>query len=512
MTFLESLLALLLIAIALLQVSRRLALPYPAMLAAAGVVVAYIPGVPLIRIDPQIALALFIAPVLLDAAFDFPASAARRLWRPLLFLAGPAVLLTAAVVAWIGWAWAGLPLAAAVALGAIVAPPDAAAATAILGQVSLPRRIVATLRGESLFNDATALLLFAAALAVQASGGLHAHTVVQIALAPLGGVLLGVAAAYVYQWLNAFVEGTLGGNLLQFVNGIALWVVAEHLHLSAVLCIVAFAMTIAVRARERQNPRMRVQSFAVWSAVVFFLNVLAFLLMGLQVRTLISGMAPQRLDEALTFAGLVVLAVIVVRLVVVLGYRAVANGHARLTGRGAPLPVRESFLIGWCGMRGLVSLAAAFALPANFPQRDLVLLAAFGVVLATLVLQGLTLVPMIKLLGLDQKDRIGREAGAARGRLVDAALGALEPHQGPEAENLRYVYGIQRQSLDGGDAGAEDRWRELGILAITAKRGSLGDQHRSHEIGTDTFYDLQEQLDWQELSLLPDEARRIEEN
>jgi monovalent cation/hydrogen antiporter len=512
MTFLESLLALLLIAIALLQVSRRLALPYPAMLAAAGVVVAWVPGAPVIRIDPQIALALFISPVLLDAAFDFPAGAARRLWRPLLFLAGPAVLLTAAVVAWIGWAYAGLPLAAAVALGAIVAPPDAAAATAIVGQVSLPRRIVATLRGESLFNDATALLLFAAALAVQSSGGVHAQTALQIVLAPLGGVLLGVGAALLYRRLNRYVEGTLGGNLLQFVNGIALWVVAEHLHLSAVLCIVAFAMTTASQARERQNPRMRVQSYAVWSAVVFFLNVLAFLLMGMQVRTLIDDTTPARLDEAARFAGFVVLAVILVRLVVVLGYRGVANGLARLRGSGATVPLRENLLVGWCGMRGLVTLAAAFALPANFPQRDLILLAAFSVVLATLVLQGLTLAPMIKLLGLDRKGQIHHEAGAARGRLVEAALDALEPHRGPEAENLRYAYAIQRRAPDEAATEVENRWRDLGLLAISAKRSSLGVLHRSHEIGTDTFYDLQEQLDWQELSLLPDEARRIEEN
>jgi len=163
-TFFESLLVLLAIAILLLQASRRLAIPYPTMLAAAGVVLALVPGAPRIELDPHTVLALFVAPVLVDAAFDFPVGAVRRLWRPLFALAVVAVLLSAGAVAWLGVALAGLPLFAALALGAIVAPPDAAAATAILRSVSMPRRSVDVLKGESLLNDATALLLFGAAV------------------------------------------------------------------------------------------------------------------------------------------------------------------------------------------------------------------------------------------------------------------------------------------------------------------------------------------------------------
>ena len=171
MTFFESLLALLAIAILLLQVSRRLAIPYPTMLAAAGVVLALVPGAPRIDLDPHMALALFIAPVLVDAAYDFPVGTVRRLWRPLFALAVVAVLLSAGAVAWLGVALAGLPLYAALALGAIVAPPDAAAATAILRSVSMPRRSVDVLKGESLLNDATALLLFSAAISFPSHGG-----------------------------------------------------------------------------------------------------------------------------------------------------------------------------------------------------------------------------------------------------------------------------------------------------------------------------------------------------
>ena len=163
-TFFESMLVLLAVAILLLQVSRRLAIPYPTMLAAAGVGLALIPGAPKIGLDPQTALALFIAPALLDSAFDFPVGQVWRLWRPLFALAVIVVALSAAAVAWLGVTFAGLPLYAAIALGAIVAPPDAAAATAILSNVRMPRQAVAVLKGESLLNDASALLLFGAAI------------------------------------------------------------------------------------------------------------------------------------------------------------------------------------------------------------------------------------------------------------------------------------------------------------------------------------------------------------
>jgi monovalent cation/hydrogen antiporter len=279
-TFFESLLVLLLAAIFLLQVARRLSLPYPAMLAAAGVVVALIPGSPVIQFAPETALALFIAPALVDAAFDFPPGAARRFWGPLVALAIFAVLATAAVVAWIGWTFLGLPIAAAIALGAIVAPPDAAAASAVLTVVSIPRSTEVVLKGESLFNDATALLLFSGAVAIQSNNSFNLATSLRLAVAVPGGVLFGVGCALILRRVNRFVVGTLGGNLLQFVLAYLIWIAAAHLGLSAVLCVIAFAMTAARSPELNRSARMRVHSYAVWSSVVFALNVFAFLLMG----------------------------------------------------------------------------------------------------------------------------------------------------------------------------------------------------------------------------------------
>jgi CPA1 family monovalent cation:H+ antiporter len=512
MNFLESLLVLLLAAIMMLQVSRRLALPYPAMLAAAGVVVALIPGTPDIPIEAETALALFIAPALLDSAFDFPIAAARRFWAPLFVFAVVAVLVTTGVVAWIGWALAGLPLAAAIALGAIVAPPDAAAANAVLGSLSIPRNADAVLKGESLFNDATALLLFGAALAIQSHGGLDPGVGVRLALAVPGGILLGILSAALMQRLNAFVTGTLGGNLLQFVTTILLWIIAEKLQLSAVLCIVAFAMAMSRSSEINASPRMRVHSYAVWSAVVFVLNVFAFLLMGMQARTIVARMSPDHLREALGFAGIVIVAVIIVRLAIVLAFNRLNARRHRRRGEAEPATWQQAVLVGWSGMRGLVTLATAFALPAVFPQRDLVVLTAFGVVLATLVVQGLTMTPLIRLLGLSQQVAAARALADARAELSGAALATLDGQQGPEAAYLRYGFTIQRAAmLDPPEATALERMRALGLAALAAARTRLEALRTENAISLEAYGLLQEELDWRELSLLPEDARTIVE-
>jgi NhaP-type Na+/H+ or K+/H+ antiporter len=512
-TFFESLLVLLLAAIILLQVARRLSLPYPAMLAAAGVAVALIPGAPAISFAPGTALPLFIAPALFDAAFDFPPGAARRFWAPLIALAIFAVLATSAAVAWVGWAFIGLPIAAAVALGAIVAPPDAAAATAMLTAVSIPRSTEMVLKGESLFNDATALLLFGVALAVQANGSFNPAVSLRLALAIPGGLLFGVVCALVVRRVNRFFVGTLGGNILQFVIAYLVWISAEHLRLSAVLCTIAFAMTAARSSDLTSSARMRVHSYAVWSSVVFGLNVFAFLLMGMQARTIVAQMSVPRFREALTFAGLVVLTVVVVRLLVIIGYNRCIVYWCRWRGRPEPATLGQAILVGWSGMRGFVTLATAFALPASFPQRDLVVLTAFSVVLGTLVLQGLTLAPLIRWLKLNSNDVLKQELMAARTGLASAALATLQSESGPEVENLRYSYMIERAAIENAThCGSLERRRRLGLAAIAAERDELERLRGEDRVGANAYLLLQEQLDWNELTLLSDVERRIEEN
>jgi NhaP-type Na+/H+ or K+/H+ antiporter len=511
MTFFESLLVLMLAAIVLLQVARRLSLPYPAMLAGAGVIVALIPGTPIIPIEPSTYFALFIAPALVDAAYDFPPGATRRFLAPLIAYAVVAVILTTCVVAGIASTFLGLPLAAAVVLGAIVAPPDAAAATAVLRNFSIPRSMDAVLKGESLFNDATALLLFAGALTFLSSGGFRLGVGIRLGLAVPGGVLLGFVCAYLVGYVNPMVKDTLGGNLLQFVLSYLLWIVASHLHLSAVLCVITFAMTLA-RKTDATDARMRVQSYAVWSSVVFTLNVFAFLLMGMQARSILARLQPSHLREALVFAVLVVVAVVCTRLVVVIGFNRIEAWWASSKNKPAPAKSSEALFVGWCGMRGFVTIATAFALPENFPQRDTVVLTAFCVVLATLVLQGLTLAPLIKLLKLDRSGYAAMELSFARAALAEAALARLEGQDGPEAENLRFRLSLIRRTCRR-ETGLEslDRYRQLGLNAIEAEREQLETLREKDRVGPDAYLGLQEHLDWSELTLLRDVDRRIEE-
>jgi CPA1 family monovalent cation:H+ antiporter len=511
-TFFESLLVLVGIAVLLLQVSRRLTIPYPTMLAAAGVVLALVPGTPRIDLDPHTVLALFIAPVLVDAAYDFPIGTVRKLWRPLVALAVVAVLLSAGAVAWLGVALAGLPLYAAIALGAIVAPPDAAAATAVLRSVNMPRRSVDVLKGESLLNDATALLLFGAAVSFQSQSRMDVPLAFELGIAVPGAILLGIVLAKLLRLVTPYVTGTLGGNLFEFVGVIGVWLIAERLHLSAVLCLVAFAMTIARTANLTTRPRVRIHSFAVWSTAVFLLNVLAFLLMGLQARSIVSAMSPERLREAAWFAAAVVATLIVVRMAWVVTYNRLAAHFRFLRGENEPASLRNGVLIGWCGMRGLVTLATAFALPADFPQRDLIVLTAFAVVLATLVVQGLTLAPLVHLLKLDGENGLAAELATVRAELAKAALATLENETGRLADHWRYSFETARSAATSGDPAALEEKRRLGLAAIRRQRKRLEELRNEQRVGPDAYMTLQEDLDFNEVALTSESERRIEES
>jgi monovalent cation/hydrogen antiporter len=508
MTFFESLLALLLIAIVLLQLARRLSLPYPTMLAGAGVIVAMIPKAPFFSIEPSTCLALFIAPAVVDAAFDFPADATRRFVAPLVTYAVIAVVLTTAVVAWISWAFLRLPLAAGIALGAVVSPPDAAAATAVLRKFSLPRQTDEVLKGESLFNDATALLLFSGALTVLQHGGLSVPIGLRLGFAAPGGLLLGMLCGYLFVHVSRMVRDTLGGVLLQFVSAFVIWITAQHLGLSAVLCVIGFAMTLANKLGPGDvDARMRVQSYAVWTAVVFTLNVVAFLLMGMQAKSIVMQMQGPHLRHAFAFAGLVVLAVVCTRMVVVLGYSYLESRREKSSGTWS-----QGIFMGWCGMRGFVTIATAFALPDLFPHRDTVVLTAFSVVLATLVLQGLTLAPLVRHLGLDRSQEATLELASARVTLARTGLASVAKEQGPEAENLRYRLSLKLQRcIDKEKCGELDRLHSLGLTAVQAERAELENLRSEDKIGPSIYLGLQEQLDWNELTLLRDSERQIEE-
>jgi CPA1 family monovalent cation:H+ antiporter len=272
-------------------------------------------------------------------------------------------------------------------------------------------------------------------------------------------------------------------------------------------------MTIARSASLATPPRSRIQSFAVWDTAVFLLNVLAFLLMGLQARTIVAAMPRERLVEAGGFAAAVVVCLIVVRLAWVLLFNRLAAWFRFLRGDVGAASLRQGVLIGWCGMRGLVTLATAFALPASFPQRDLIVLTAFAVVLATLVVQGLTLAPLVKLLKLDGETDLAAELAAARAAMASAALQGLAHKRGPAADHWRFALkAMQAGSRPSDPATPFETWRRLGLTATRRQREQLEELRNAQRVGPDAFLILQEELDFTEVSLSSDSERHIEES
>ncbi len=506
MVLFEWTLVLLLFAVLVTGLSRRIGVPYPSLLALAGAALAFVPAGPAIEIDPELALALFIAPVLFDAAFDTSPRDLKRNLTPLIALVFVMVALTVAAVAYVGVVWGGLPVAAAIALGAIVAPPDAVAATAVLGSLKLPRRLMQILQGESLFNDAPALLIYRFAVVAAAGGLTFGHALPMIGLAAIGSVIVGFLVARFYVFATRRVTDAASFTVLAYIGTFSVWILAERLNLSAIITVVVYAITMAQRVPQNMSPRVRVSTYSVAETVVFVLNVLAFVIMGLQVRPIIERLEGAALEQALWFGGAVLATVIVVRIAYTLLY----NGAARVKnatlgpapGVEAP-PLRYAVLVGWCGMRGLVTLATAFALPLDFPGRDVIVLSAFIVVIGTLVVQGLTLKPLLVLLKLERDDSV--EADVSKGRVVmlNAALSALEGSTEPEAEFVRQAYRAALPIAASNTPQAATGYERIKLSLIPKQRAALADLRRRGEIGDEAYHRLEEELDWAELNAAP---------
>ncbi|MDX8528153.1 sodium:proton antiporter [Mesorhizobium sp. MSK_1335] len=506
MALFELTLVLLLIAVVLTAVSRWLEVPYPSLLALAGVGIAFVPGAPMIEIDPELALALFIAPVLLDSAYDTSLRDLKRYRLSLVLLALGAVIFTAVIVAFVGWKMAGLPIAAAIALGAIVAPPDAVAASAVLNQFKVPHRLTAILQGESLLNDATALLIYRISVSAAIGSLMLKDAVPVILLATVGSVVAGYLFGRISLLTLTRIEDAASSTVVQFAGTFAVWIIADKLGLSAIITIVVYAITIARTAPRRMSARRRVSTYSVWESAVFVLNVLAFVLMGLQARSIVGRLAGDGQGEAFVFAGTVLAVVIAARLVWVTGYVAAIRRFARFDEeqrRDGPT-FRGAALVGWCGMRGLVTLVAAIALPAGFPGRDPIVLAAFSVVLGTLVLQGMSLKPLLRRLNFEPDTTVDREVAEARVAIMQAALDVLSRKTSAAAAVVREQYEAQRQVAENPeDAQAATEYDRLRLYAIKRQRDTLEELRSNGTIGDEAYHRLEEEIDWAELAASP---------
>src|SRR5215212_198938 len=513
---LEQLLALFVAAVILAAAARRAGAPYPVFLALGGALLAFLPGAPSFTVPPELALALFVAPVLLDAAYDTSLRDLRENWLPVTALVVFAVGFTTAAVAVVvhtlvpAISWAG-----AIALGAIVAPPDAVAATAVLRPLRPPHRLLTILEGESLLNDATALLIYRVAVGAVAANGFSIATVAPTFLfAVVGSLIAGPALGWLTLRMLARVQHVPTAIILQFVTTFGVWLLAESVGLSGVLTTVCHAIMVAQTAPAITPARIRVPTYAVWESVVFALNILAFIFIGLQIRPILESLPAADQAQYFAVSGAVLLTVIVVRLAWHMPFNAVLRWRHRRVGFHPPRPmlrptIGSGLLISWAGMRGIVSLAAALALPPEFPYRGLILLTAFSVVLGTLVIQGLTLKPLLRALGLHDDDPVGREVRTARERALDAALASFVHDRSPIAEVVRQEFTVHlgHEESDGSATdGARSAHTELHRAALNAARAAIFAMRTNDEIGDDAFHRVEEELDWLEMATVRDGA------
>jgi Na+/H+ antiporter len=521
----ELLLLLLMVAVAGLSIlARPLGVPYPILLVLGGLLLGFVPGLPVVRLPPELVLVLFLPPLLYVAAFFSSLRDLRADLRAISLTAVGLVLATMSAVAVTAHALVdGLSWGAAFTLGAIVSPTDALAATAVARRLGVPRRLVTVLEGESLINDATALVAYRIAVATAVGGS---FVVWEAGLRFVAGVAGGVAVGLIVGWLVAVIRRRLEDPpaeiVLSVVTGYAAYLPAERLGVSAVLAAVTAGLFIGWRAPELASPTTRLLAFSFWEILVYLLNAVLFILVGLQLRPILDQVSGRSAATLLGLAALISAVVIAARIAwgFTIPYlvRALDRRPSQVARR---VDARQRLISGWSGMRGAVSLAAALALPLEtdsgqpFPERDLIIFVTFGVIFTTLVVQGLTLPALIRRLGVHDDGGEEREELQARLGAADAALARLEELAGEEwtredtVERLRGLYQFRRRRLKARagileDDGSEDRslaYQRLVRELLEAQRRAIIRLRNQGVISDGVMHRVERELDLEDSRL-----------
>jgi Na+/H+ antiporter len=445
-----------LVAVALLAiVARKIRVPYPILLTVGGGLLALVPGLPVIHLEPELVFSLFLPPLLYPAAVYTSWRDFRANLRSILPLAIFLVLLTMTVTAYLFHALTGLPLAVGFVFGALISPPDAVAALAVTKDLRVPRKIIVILEGESLVNDATSFISFRFAVAAVLTGTFSlGQASLQFLFVAAGGIAVGLATG----WLATQVQKRLDDPPVQTMFSLLTPYVAyfsgEQLHVSGILAVVIAGIYYGWRAPRVLSGRMRLQAVPVWQMVVFILNGILFMLIGLQLPQVIHALPPGSATSVAKLALLLLFAIVLVRFV----WLFVATYLPRLFSgtfrRKNPAPWQQTAFIAWTGMRGADSLAGALAIPfvltngAPFPGRDLILLVTFCVIFGTLVLQGLTLRPLVGWLKIVDDHATEKEERLARLRANEAALARVEDMGSSGRARLENVERLRTEYAD----------------------------------------------------------------
>ena len=519
----ELVIVMLLAIIVLHYAANKLGLPPTVALLAGGAIFAFLPGLPVISLDPELVLVVFLPPLLMDGAWFI---ALRHLFRHMfgiVALAVGAVIFTTIVVAVVThWLIPALPWAACAALGAIVSPPDAVSARAVLQNVRLPRRLSILLEGESLFNDASGLVLFRFAIAAGVTGAFSmADALGSFLLLAIGGALVGAAIGAIW----VLTAPRLGDKYLMIASSLlapwASYLLAETAHVSGVIATVCTGLICGWFQHVVFSATVRMNGTAFWAVMIFLMEAFVFLLIGSSLRGVIDrvGLSVVLHDMALPIVAILVM-LTVARFAWVFGSDGVIR-LLRLLGvrRYVPLGARAATVLGWAGMRGVVTLAVALSVPAGFPGRDFILVAAFAVIIGTVLLQGTTLGMVIRLVGLVEpdSDRPKMTMSDAEAAMAKAQLKVIEVDAYDADGVLIHPQLLDRYQtrarVSANYAGQEKEMAprlhahfDMVLKAVAAGRAELLRLHRTGDVDEDTLHELERDLDLEEMSALSAKA------
>lgn len=508
----------------LLVLAQRLALPYPIFLVAGGLLLASVPGLPHVELAPDLVLLILLPPLLYAAAFFSSLRDLRANLRPISQLSLGLVIATIFGVAVVAHAAIDhLSWAAAFTLGAVLSPTDPTAVSAIARRLNVPRRVMTVLEGESLINDSTALIAYKFAVAAAVTGSFSAVDVgMRFVVNALAGVAIGLAIGWLVAQARRRVEDAPTEIAISLITAYLAYLPAEALGVSSILAAVTTGIYLGWRAPVLTTPQTRIQLFAVWEILVFVMNSVLFILVGLQLRTVLDGLSGQSAGDLAAWGAIAVGTVVAVRMIWVPILSVLPRLLSRRVRERDPLPPWPStFLVAYTGMRGAVTLAAALALPrltdagTPFPGREVIIFVAFCVVVATVVIQGLSLPPLLRVLAIESDGSAEHEEAKARMRAAEAALRRIEELAEEDwvredtAERLRGLYRYRRDRFkarfdeedDGGYERRSTDFQRLRRELLEAERSELLDLRQRGVINDDVMHRVERDLDLEDVRL-----------
>lgn len=501
----------------LVMAAERLRVASPIILLAGGLLLSFIPQLGDITVDPELIFLIFLPPLLYDAAWF---TSWKELWkwrRVIGSFAFLIVILTSLFVAWVSSALIpGFTMALGFLLGGIISPPDAVSATSVLKQIKVPKRLSSILEGESLLNDASGLIIFRYALIAVDTGRFVFHEAAfSFFILMTMGVLTGIVIGRVFFLLHRHLPTNTNTDIvLSLITPYSMYIVAESLHFSGVLAVVSGGLYLSSRNHLFLNYRSRLRALNVWSTLGFILNGLIFLLIGLELPAIIRQLGPISLGAAIKYGALITVLLIVARLISTLGASVWTVFISRYIQTADNRPGwKGPVLLGWAGMRGVVSLAAALSIPIHlqngqpFPQRNLILFITFVVIVLSVLVQGLTLPWLVRLVKFEDPDHrqpINKQERHVREKLAAFSTSFLENHEGgdnPYVQQLMARFKNEQLSLDGNLKGDHEQYYKVYMNLLEGQRLFLVELNKEDGLDEEVIRKYQSLVDLEEEKL-----------